>query len=163
MATSKKQFADGAAVLSKALQELGNMGSKDWKSTMRVAVQVPMQRVKKQAAANLSAISPGKVAQHKTYKGRIVAAGFAARNLVLVVKVNAIQGVAWAMLGVRTEAFYVLSFFELGTSSIPRHPWLTPAMEASKDSTITEVGSAMRKRIDRIAKKRMRESQGVGK
>lgn len=157
------EYVEGASVLKKAFEELADMGSKDWKATMNSAVRVPMTSVRKKAAGNLAAISPGKAKWHLTYKGRLVGAGFASRNLKLVVKVNPKKGTATAILGVVREAFYVLSFFELGTAYIPRHPWLTPAMESSTDTMIAQVGAAMRKRIDAIAKKRMRESVGAGK
>lgn len=151
---------DGAAELRAALNELKNMQSSDWKSTLKSAVRTPMTAVKKQAAQNLSAISPGKTEIHKTYLGRMVTAGFAARNLKLKVKLMPTKGMVTAVLGVVKEAFYVLSFFELGTAYIMRHPWLTPAMEMSKDRIIKDVADAMRKRIDAIAKKRYASFSG---
>jgi hypothetical protein len=151
----------GSAELRKTLEELGDMQSSDWKSTMRAAVRAPMMRVRRRALVNLSAISPGKTPLHKTYLGRMVTAGFAYRNVLLKVKLYPRQGAAVANLGVAKEAFYVLSFFELGTSTIPRHPWLTPALEESTDSAVKEVGVAMRRRIEQIAKKRA--AKGAGK
>jgi len=155
------EHVEGAEVLKQALKELGDMKSSDWKSTLRAAVRVPMMRVRKQAIANLSAISPGKTPIHRTYLGREVTAGFAVRSVALVVKLFPAKGVVSAILGVKKEAFYALSFFELGTSTIPRHPWLAPALEASTDSSIKEVGEAMRRRINQIAKKRNAQTKGA--
>jgi HK97 gp10 family phage protein len=153
------QYVKGSAVLSEALKELADMRRPDWKKTLRSAVRDPMVKVQQQARSNIAAISPGKAETHRTYKKRLVTQGFASRSIAMEVIVNPEKGYAVAILGVRPEAFYVLSFFELGTSAIPRHPWLTPALEQSKDRVVQEAGEAMRKRIDAIAKKRMRESE----
>ena len=45
------------------------------------------------------------------------------------------------MVGVRPEAFYAVSFIELGTSSIPKRPWLEPAFRASRG----DINARMRK------------------
>lgn len=158
-----KTDVEGAAELRLALKELGDMQASDWKSTLKTAVRVPMMRVRKQAIANISSISPGKTEIHRTYLGREVTAGFASRSLRVVVRLRAKQGIVSAVLGVLPEAFYALSFFELGTSTIPRQPWLTPALEASSDNAVKEVGAAMRRRIEQIARKRMKHSTGGSK
>lgn len=130
------------------------MQSADWKSTLKAAVRNPMNKVKRKATANLTRISPGVTESHKTYLGRLVTAGFALRSVAMVVNFFPKRGIVNAVLGVKKEAFYVLSFFELGTSSIPRQPWLTPALEESSDTAVRDVGEAMRARIERIARKR---------
>lgn len=160
MATPDSSFAKGSAVLKAALNELGDMSLQEWKSTLRAAVRSPMNAVKKRAQSNITAISPGKTPVHKTYLGNWRSAGFAARSIMMKVKLDIRTGTATAVLGVAKEAFYAISFFELGVPSmgIPRTPWLTSALEASTDTAIREIGDAMRKRIDAIAKKRYRES-----
>lgn len=127
---------------------------KEQAATLRASVREPMKQVLKLAEANLAKISPGKRLLHRTYKGRLVSAGFAARNMRLIVVMSKDKTAAWALLGVRKEAFYVLQFFELGTAFIAKIPWLLPAFFASRDRSVQGVAAVMKERIDRIAKKR---------
>jgi hypothetical protein len=156
------ESVQGSAALKAALKELGDLSKPEWKSVLRAAVRNPMNAVKRRAQSNITSFSPGKTPVHKTYLGNWRSAGFAARSIAMKVTLNQRTGTATAILGVVKEAFYALSFFELGVPSrgIPRQPWLTPALEASKDDAVRQVGDAMRKRIDSIAKKRYRESIG---
>jgi HK97 gp10 family phage protein len=92
---------------------------------------------------------------HKTYrKNRTVMAGFASRSLNMDTYVDYKRGVVGARLGVRKEAYYALQFVELGTSKQPAQPWLVPALERSKDSSIGIIADQMKARIERIARKR---------
>lgn len=147
-----KYFVDGTKALEQKLNELAS--PKEQAATLRASVRDPMKKVKAKAEANVAAISPGETEIHRTYKGRLVTAGFLARSIRLIVKMDRAKSMAQAILGVRAEAFYGLAFFELGTSKISKHPWLTPAFESSADDMIKGIGDVMRKRIERIAKKR---------
>src|SRR5690606_28668844 len=115
-----------------------------------------MKDVMRVARSNISRISPGKQKIHRTYKSRLVTAGFASRNLRMITRMSRYKQMAQSVLGVRKEAFYALQFFELRTAKIPRQPWLTPAFYQSRDRMLAKVGEAMRKRIERIARKRGR-------
>jgi hypothetical protein len=147
---------EGAENLRKAFAELGDMSSSEWKRTLRAAVSTPAKKVVTQAAANIAKISPGKAESHKTYTGRIVAAGFASRNIRMKIKLDTKRGIATAFIGVVKEAFYAISFFELGVPSrgIARDPWLVPALNGRLKSSVDEVGEAILKCITSIAKKR---------
>lgn len=148
MATDLEGYSD----LTKKLAELAS--PKEGLSALREAVRKPMRGVMKVAQANISKISPGKADIHRTYKGRLVGAGFASRSLRMDVKVSKDKSSASALLGVRKEAFYAVQFFELGTALIPKQPWLVPALEASKEEAIRNVGKTLKARIEKIAKKR---------
>lgn len=91
---------------------------------------------------------------HKTYKGRIVAPGFASRNLKVKGSVSRDRQKASAVLGVSSEAFYALQFIELGTSRIPAQPWLVPAFEQTQDQAQAALRDAMVKRLEKIIAKR---------
>lgn len=143
---------EGYAELSRKLKELAD--PKAGASALRASVSTPMRAVLKKARANIAAISPGRADSHRTYKGRIVGAGFAARSLKVVTKMSKDKASASALLGVKKEAFYAVQFFELGTAAIPKKPWLVPALLASKDAAIKGVGDTLKKRIEKIAKKR---------
>lgn len=145
----------GAKRLHQAIHDLGNMNSREWQATMKSAVRNPMGKVRRRAQGNLARISPGKALLHRTYKGRLVSRGFASRSLRVLARVYTAGGEfrARAILGVKAEAFYVVQFFEKGTSRIPRQPWLVPALESMKDTAVTDVGKAIVRRITSIAKK----------
>lgn len=147
-----KMYVDGIAVLTKQLRELAS--PKEQAATLRAAVRLPMLDVQKVALVNLAKISPGKREIHRTYKGRLVTAGFAARSTRVIVVMSKDKEMATAILGVRAEAFYALQFFELGTATIPRQPWLMPAFYQSRDQVLSKVGATMKERIERIALKR---------
>lgn len=91
---------------------------------------------------------------HKTYKGRIVWPGFALGSLHIETFVNKAKGHAVAILGVAREAFYAVLFVELGTSKDPAQPWLRPAFEQSKAPMLSSLAASLRKRVEKIAKKR---------
>jgi len=148
------EYVEGTRELTKKLRELAS--PKEQAATLRAAVREPMKDVMRVARSNISRISPGKRQIHRTYKGRLVTAGFASRNLRMITKMSRDKQMAQSVLGVRKEAFYALQFFELGTAKIPRQPWLMPAFYQSRNQTLAKVGEAMKKRIERIARKRGR-------
>lgn len=143
---------EGYAELTKKLAELAS--PKEGMAALRESVRKPMRDVQKKAQANIAKISPGKTDIHRTYKGRLVGAGFASRSLRSVVKMSKKKDSASALLGVRKEAFYAVQFFELGTATIPKQPWLVPALESSRSEAIRSVGDTLKARIEKIAKKR---------
>lgn len=142
----------GTKELSAKLKELAS--PKEQRATLRAAVREPMLDVERKAKVNLTKISPGQTPLHKTYRGRIVSAGFAQRSVRVVVSITKDLTAATAILGVRKEAFYVLQFWELGTAFIQAVPWLQPAFYQSRDASLKKVGEVMLERITRIAKKR---------
>jgi HK97 gp10 family phage protein len=138
---------EGASELAAQLRELGKAVSG---RVLKQAVTEAMMPTYRKALATV----PVGDRPHKTYKGRMVEPGFAQQNLRLKPWVSKDKQSAAAMVGVNPEAYYVLQFIELGTSSIPAAPWLTPAFESSKDEAAKKVGDEMRLRIERIARRR---------
>lgn len=90
---------------------------------------------------------------HKTYKGRLVAPGFARRSIRAVTKVSRDGRSASVLLGVRREAFYAINFVELGTSKQPAQPWLRPALESTKDQQVSRLAEKLKMEIDKVARK----------
>lgn len=146
------KYLEGVADLHSKLKELAS--PKQQASALRESVSKPMKTVKLKALAALSKISPGKKDIHRTYRGRLVGAGFAARSLKVVVKLSKTKQAAYAMLGVAREAFYVVQFHELGTAFLAKNPWLVPSFESSQSLMLQGVGETMKARIEKIAKKR---------
>jgi hypothetical protein len=155
---------EGADELKRAFLELGDMNSSEWKSTLRAAVNAPAKRVIAQAKTNIAKISPGKTPAHRTYLGRIVAAGFAARSIRMKIHVVPRQGRAFAFIGVLKEAFYAISFFEFGlpAKGIPREPWLSTALESQQQSAVSETNKHLLRRIKAIARRRAKASAKKG-
>jgi hypothetical protein len=143
---------EGYEALQKKFEALTS--PKDQAKVLRASVREPMKDVQRLARANLSKISPGARDLHRTYKGRLVSRGYASRNMRLIVSMSKDMKAAFALLGVRAEAYYVLQFFERGTATIPKQPWLWPAFIQSTDSMIRRVGEVMLERIEKVAKSR---------
>lgn len=146
---------EGMNDLIKQLAALG-----DPKINQRIllaAVRAGMQPVLKEARSRVPVRKTEGL--KKTYKGNRVGPGFAARSLRVVARINKRTGAAQALLGPRKEAFYATQFIELGTARIPRRPWLVPSFEAQSDEAVAQVASAMRKRIERIAKTAQRATR----
>ena len=141
---------EGVAALTRQLKELGD--PKAQAATLRAAVRTPMRAV--MAKANIASFSPGQTDIHRTYKGRMVGAGFAARSIRIKIQLSRDKEAAFAFLGVAPEAFYAVQFFELGTAHIAKQPWLVPAFESSQNAMVQGIADEMRKRIERIAKQR---------
>lgn len=137
---------DGVADLSAKLIAMGvETAAKELRGTARAAMDIVYQKAQ-------ATIPVGSV-PHTTYKGRRVFGGFSKRTLRLVSRINKHNKSAEALVGPVREAFYATQFVELGTARMPARPWLRPAFESSQDPVLKEIGSQLRKRLERIAKK----------
>jgi len=90
----------------------------------------------------------------KTYKGRLVAPGFAKRSVAIRAFLARTRDFVKVSLGVRREAFYAVQFIELGTSKIPKRPWLEPAFRGAISAVDAQFQSRLKALIDRAAKRR---------
>lgn len=90
---------------------------------------------------------------HKTYKGRLVAPGFASRNINVNTRVSRDKFRISATVGTNKEAFYVRQFTEIGTRFQSPQPWLRPAYESTKGEMERIFRSALREKIIAQAKK----------
>ena len=144
---------EGIALLQAKIAELGNgQGTvRDLLPPLRKVGNVVKNRGK--ASAPVLKPPPEGPAEggHYTYKGRFVTAGFLKSSVRMRSGISKNKQSAYALIGVAPEAFYGLAFLELGTSKYPATPWLTPALEASKDPAIQALGRAWRARIERIS------------
>jgi len=162
---SKRSQLEGVAELTSKIRDLSN--PKETAATLRASVREPMKRVMIKAKGNLTIISPGRITErakkgtltHKTYLGNTVNAGFAQESVRMITVLSKDKQQAKAILGVRKEAYYVLQFFELGSSKTPRQPWLQPAFRSSENAMLQGIADTMRKRMLRIAKQR---AKGAG-
>lgn len=138
---------EGVAELTAKLTDLGvKVAAKELKGSVKAALEVALHAARSNIPIGTQA--------HTTYRGRLVSPGFAAQSLHIETKLDKRTGSAVALLGVSREAFYALQFIELGTSKYGAHPWLLPAFESSQDAILQDLTAEMRKRVERIAKKR---------
>lgn len=138
----------GAAELHKKLELLSDIAAaKIVRSTLRSAM-LPAKKKAQAAAATLS--QRGK--PHRTFKGRLVAPGFASRNLRIIVTRGKGGENPRALLGVRAEAYYAVAFLELGTSTISKTPWLVPSFEAAQPEIMEKMISDLKRKIERASK-----------
>lgn len=135
----------GAKELDAKLEELG-------RTVEDKVVRAAMREALKPALDSARTNIPKSDKAHRTYKGRLVAPGFAARSLRRVAgKPN--QGKIRAALGVAREAYYALQFIEMGTIHISARPWLGPAFEATRGKALDVLASAILRKIEKVAKK----------
>jgi HK97 gp10 family phage protein len=138
---------EGVKDLTGKLTELGaKFATRELRGVVNVAIGEALHKAR-------TTIPVGTLA-HRTYRGRIVSPGYALSTLHVETKIDKKTGSAIAFLGVGREAFYAVQFLELGTSKMPARPWLRPAFESSQDAMLQMIGDEMRKRVEKIAKRR---------
>lgn len=141
---------EGVDALNRKLKEFG---PKLQQRYIRAALRAGMKPVLDQAKANIPVWVPPEHSSglHRTYKGRLVSAGFAKRSL-RIITTQIKDGAASALLGVRREAYYVLQYIERGTSKYPAHPWLAPSFKARKDQALKAFADKLREGVEKLAK-----------
>lgn len=138
---------EGVAELTRQLEALGKLDDgKVLRNAARAAMKPAQERAK--------ALIPEGVDAHRTYKGRLVAPGFAKRSIRTKVSLSKDKQKATAKLGVLSEAFYAVQFVELGTSQQSAQPWLRPAFESTQAQQIDAIAVSLQKSIDKAAKTR---------
>jgi len=138
---------EGVRELTGQLTELGaKLAARELKGTVKTALGEAEHRAR--------ARMPQGTEPHKTYRGRLVSPGFALSTLHIEVGLNKRTGAVVATLGVGREAFYVVQFVELGTSTTAAQPWLRPSFEEAEDAMLRSIADELRQRIDKIAKRR---------
>lgn len=118
-------------------------------NAIRNAARAAMRPVKREAEARV----PRGSEPHKTYKGRLVAPGFAARNINVSTYASRDRSKIGATVGTKKEAFYVRQFIEIGTRNIAPQPWLRPSYEANRTTMEREFRRSLRQKIIQQAKK----------
>lgn len=106
---------------------------------IRNAVRAAMKPVEQEAKATV----PKGDVPHKTYKGRLVAPGFASRSVRRLSFVSKDKSKFSGVVGVRAEAFYAVQFWEWGSYGIKRKPWLSNAMDRRRK----EAGELLRREL----------------
>lgn len=134
---------EGVKELTGALNQLGRKtAARELVGTVKAALELAEHRAR--------AYMPQGTEPHKTYRGRLVAPGYALTTLHIETRLNKRTGAAVASLGPGREAFYVVQFQELGTRFHPAQPWLRPAFEESADEMQDAIADELRRRVESI-------------
>lgn len=147
--------------LAGASREKALFGAKELDAQLRqlsagMAVKVirgSLGEALKPTLALARAAVPESTEPHKTYKGRLVAPGFARRSTYIKTSIARDGSSASATIGVRAEAFYAIQFIEFGFKDVGPRPWLVPAFDATRSTMLKSLTSAIRSRIDKLAAK----------
>lgn len=89
----------------------------------------------------------------KSYKGNVIYPGFAKDNIAIKILLSKDRQAAWALVGVKPEAFYAVDFVERGTSKQAAQPWLRPAFRKNRRRMVQRLGEGIRRKIMLIAKR----------
>ena len=147
----------GFKELSKQLNRMAEVGKS---KAIASAARSSMLPAKKEAQANAPVGTPpydyeGRQVDpypKRTYKGKLTAPGFARRQVAIRSKTDKGKGLVRVMLGVLSEAFYAVQFIELGTSKIPKRPWLEPSFKRSLPEVDNRFKKRLKELIDKAAK-----------
>lgn len=134
---------EGVAELERKLLALGSVASVP---ILRAAARAGIKPAFQRAETTIPVGSE----THRTYKGRLVAPGFAKRSLRIVTRASEDGRHVSAAIGVRKEAFYAVLFLELGTSKSPARPWLRPAMASTQSQQLAAFSAKLRERVDKV-------------
>lgn len=140
------RIVEGADTLRKQLESLKA-------SAARNALTVATRKAAKVVRDEAEARAPVGTEPHKTYKGRLVAPGFLSRSIKTVVSYSRSSGTVRAAIGPTAEAFYGSQFLEIGTSKIPKRPWLVPSYTASLGEVESTFVRELKNAIDRAIKR----------
>jgi HK97 gp10 family phage protein len=136
---------EGVAELTKQLNQLSSL---DEGRALRLAVKAGI----KPALIRAQELIPVGRVPHRTYRGLLVAPGFAKKSLRTISTINAAKNVASGILGVRKEAFYILQFVEFGTRFIPAQPFFRRAFLESRSECEEAFRAAIARAVERAAK-----------
>lgn len=140
-----KSPLEGVAQLTRQLEALGKL--EDGKA-LRTAVRAGI----KPAQIRAKQLIPEGVDAHRTYKGRLVAPGFAKRSIRSITTTSKDKQKATALLGVRKEAFYAVNYVERGTSKMAARPWLRPAFQSTAEQQQAAIAESLAKSVLKAAK-----------
>jgi hypothetical protein len=87
---------------------------------------------------------------HKTYKGRLVAPGFAQRSIASKTIVFKNGGGYMTLTGVKREAYYAINFVELRTSRNTPHPWLVPSFRDTQGLQLRAMQPPLKAHIEKV-------------
>jgi len=142
--------AEGLIGYSELNRQLKNLDPRKQANAIRNAVRAAMKPIEQEAKATV----PTGTVPHKTYKGRLVAPGFASRSIVRLANSSPDRAAFFGVVGVRAEAFYAVQFWEWGSYGRERTPWLSNAFDRRRKESTEMLRRELKKKIiDQALKK----------
>jgi len=137
---------EGVAALTKQLNELSSLEEgRALKRAARVGIKQTFLRSE-------SLITVGTRA-FRTYRGLLVAPGFAKASLRIISTINREKNIASGILGVRKEAYYAVSFLERGTRKMPAQPWIRRALSEARTQSEEAFRDSIKDAVEKAARK----------
>jgi HK97 gp10 family phage protein len=135
----------GVAELTKQLNQLASLEEgRALKRAVKAGIKPALVRAQE-------LIPVGRV-PHRTYKGLLVAPGFAKASLRTISTINGAKNIASGILGVRQQAFYILKFVELGTRFMEAQPWIRRALLESRSDCEEAFRASIAASVEKAAK-----------
>ncbi len=141
----KDKVVQGYDELQKKLDRLGD--PRLARKAIRQAMNYALVPVVQSARKNI----PKGEAGHTLRDGRVVAPGFASRNIKKRLKIEGDSIVG--RVGVAGQAFYI-NFFETGTRYLKKKPWLERSLKDNEQKVIKRFRDKLRISIEKLAKKK---------
>lgn len=133
---------EGVADLEKKLLQLGQVAAVPiLRAAVRAGIKPALERARE--------LIPVGTQAHRTYKGRLVAPGFAKRNLRVITTASSDGRTVSAALGFRREAFYA-RFLETGTAKMSARPWLRPAFSGTQEKQLSAFNAYLKAKVDKV-------------
>ena len=121
------------------------------RNALQLATRKAAQVVRDEAQMRAPERQDNRIKQ--TYKGNPQGPGYLKRHINVAVKYYRNTGIVRAVIGPSAEAFYGTQFIEVGTSRIPRKPWLVPAYTAKIGQVEATFVHELRAAIERAVKR----------
>jgi len=143
---------EGVAELTAQLQSLGKLGDgKALRSAVRNGIKPAFERAVQ--------LIPRGTEAHRTYRGLLVAPGFAETQVRRATTLNGDKNIASAVLGVTKEAFYAVNFVDIGTRYQQAQPWLRRALSETRDQCEEKLRASLSASVDRAVKLQQEQDQ----
>lgn len=136
---------EGVADLTKQLEALGKLGDgKALRSAVRNGIKPAFDRAQQ--------LIPVGTEPHRTYRGLLVAPGFAETQIRRATTLNAEKNIASAVLTTTKEGYYAVNFVEVGTRYQQAQPWLRRGFSETRDQCEEKLRASLQKSVLRAVK-----------
>lgn len=143
----KSDQLKGTKELARKLSELGAAaGGKALRNAALLAMTPVVSDAKRRIPVN------DRDYLKRSYKGTPIAPGFAKSQIAKKTLISRDKTRAYALVGVKPEAYYATQFVERGTSKQPAQPWLRPAFRTNRREVLRRLANQLRKNIMKVAK-----------
>lgn len=136
---------EGVADLTKQLASLGKLGDgKALRACVRAGIGPAFDRAVQ--------LIPVGTEPHRTYRGLLVAPGFAETQVRRATTINSDKNIASAVLTTTKEGYYAVNFVEVGTRYQAAQSWLRRGFAETRDACEEKLRASLANSVDRAVK-----------